>query len=215
MKRLVRNAVSKLIQEYRKTKLPYSVIVAGLGRCGTTLLFDACRRAVSNEALFVVDLERHTFGNQVIKTHDHPPDLLPSDTKVIFMYGDVINTVVSTTAQINDWGTWHFRHMHATTPFPPYEQLYFEDQLGLETQFDAWYCSQPFDLMTVRYESLYKPETIGMLRAFTGINLRLPAYRPRKTDGANHSVAPQLRRVYRSLISKIDEAADCKVWPRV
>ena len=69
-----------------------------------------------------------------------------------------------------------------------------------------------FDFISVRYETLYTEETQSMLAEFLGFRLILPPYRQRSTDWRQHERGDELATIYAGLNTKIEAAADCRVW---
>ena len=204
----------RLVVRALRVTLPYPVIVAGLGRCGTTLLYGAIEDRITNPSGFVIDLDSHCFANDLIKTHDYPPEVhLPEGTKVVFMFGNIVDTILSTTDQINDWGQWHYRHVRTPQAYRVNTDLYTNDDLRLEELFDAWYRPQQFDLLTLRYESLYQPGVMQTVQEYLGLTFSLPAYRPRSTNQQAHPATLTVANTYASLSRKIEDAEDVKVWP--
>ena len=188
--------------------------MASLGRCGTTLLYYAISAKVRNKRMHVSALDEASFDNTLIGTHGYPLKTAPAQpTKAIFLFGDIVDTVLSTTASINSWGRRHYAHTQTSQAFRPNEDLYTADLLELERLFDAWYRPQVVDLLTLRYETLYDPDSLERLEEFLGVRVRLPPYRKRTTDAASHPAAAEIRRVYQDLDAKIKAAADARIWP--
>lgn len=203
----------QLIRRVFRKRLKNPVVIAGLGRCGTTLLFRAIADTVSNLRRFVVDLDSHDFRNDLIKTHDYPPSqALPAGTKVVFMFGDIVDTVLSTASEVDKWPRLHFKHLRVPEAYRPYTDIFERDLLQFESLFDAWYRPQTFSLMTLRYESMYDPAARRALQQFLGLEFGLPAYRPRRTDKASHPFTLRVQETYASLDRRIETAEDYKIW---
>ena len=127
------------------------------------------------------------------------------------MFGNIMNTIISATKTINLWGELHFRNLHSDK-FKPYEDPYFEDVMLLENLFDAWYQSQNFPFMTVKYEGLYNKKTLQMLNDFVGFNIEFPPFKKRETDWSTHCQRNSVLDTYKNLNEKIEKADECKIW---
>lgn len=196
-------------------RLDFPLIVAGLGRCGTSLVFDTIRKSVRNPYCFARRLDAIDLtGNPVIKTHDYPPEGgLPPGTRAIFMYGNITDTIISTTTQINRWGSMHFDHLRSPYDFAGYTELYSADLLALEDMFAAWYRPQAFPLLCLRYETLYSEASQTALSDFLGYHPPFPPYRPRSTDQSSHPHTSTILETYRELDKKLRAAENFRYLP--
>ena len=192
------------------------VLVAGLGRCGTTLMINSLYKTLGNPIEFVLNSGTNDFKNGTIyKTHDFPNIVnYPKNLKVIFMFGDIRNTVLSASTKINDWGTLHFHHLHAEG-FKFNDQLFHHDDLNLEKMFDAWYQPQKFEFLSLRYENLYDERTRKSLNKFLGFELKLLPFEKRNSNFETHPEIHKIEKNYKNLIFKIDQAQDCKIWKSI
>jgi hypothetical protein len=218
--------------------MDHAVLIAGLGRCGTTLLFDTLVNKL-NFGGFIVDISNDTLAKEydtlgqndlakfwydypriqwksghVYKTHDFAPKNL-QNIKVVFLFGDPRNIVLSAhnVSPEEFILPLHYKHMHAD--FSKRSKYLIKDVLRLEENFDSWYKSQNFPLITVRYEKLYK--NVDMLEAFLNQSLQLPPYKERRFSWealtATSSFGKHLIcKTYQSLITKINNAEDIKIW---
>jgi len=187
-----------------------TIVVAGMGRCGTTLVFDAIRK--KNE--FVRDLQNLNNPDfirlNVIKTHDFPPTTLPPNTKCIYMFGNPYHIVFSSHGpKVNHHE--HYLNMHSE----PSSRFKFtwEDTLQLQKNFTLWHQPQPFPLLTLRYETLW--QNIHVLNEFLGFEVQLPKQKPRETHFENPQLANQMwevRRTYEPLHNIIEQAPNAKIW---
>jgi hypothetical protein len=201
-------------QQVRGLILKNAVIVAGLGRCGTTLLYQALRNyGFKTPAGFVDDLEGNVKLEPgcVYKTHALPPSNLPEHVKLVFMFGNPMDIVISTHKMINRWGREHHRHM-GSDRFVCNDCVLEADTLQLHKHFDSWYCSHSWPFISLRYEALYKRETLKALRCFLGINFKLPPFHRRSTDWTQHPEKKKLWQIYGDLNEKIARAEDVRIW---
>lgn len=185
------------------------IIIAGLGRCGTTLLFDSIR----NTNQFVRDISNINTPEfmpfMCIKTHDFPPEKLPENTTVIFMFGHPFDIVVSANDPNKVNVTEHYLNMHAN--FAEKNMCYKKDVLRLEEQFDKWMQPQTFNLLTVRYETLW--DNVNNIQEVIGVKFSLPEYKERQSCSTlSYSAIDSLGRTYGNLLHKINNAANYKQW---
>lgn len=188
-------------------------LVAGLGRCGTTLMCSSIKyknALVSNRTRFLPGLEGKKFSRGVVyKTHNFPPPYLPRNLKVIFMFGNPCNAALS--AYYNLSCTDHHKHVNVERSKDA-EEIFSRDIYNMETCFDAWYQPQGFEFLSLRYESIYKPSVQKMLYEFLGFQPTLPNKKQRRTDYRKHSRRLELEATYGSLCQKVDEAVDARIW---
>ena len=195
----------------------FYVIVAGMGRCGTSLVFSSIAEKLEDRS-FVKHIENYSFENGgVYKTHDLPPLNLSGNPKVIFMFGNPMNIAVSADnvdkeSRRNDnyeWSYAHYNHLHADVSKK--DLFHKEDTLGLEKQFDLWCKPQTFPLLTVRYETMFY--NLHTIKEFLGISdINFPEKIPRKTNWKEHIFKEDLEKTYKALNEKIILAPDIKKW---
>ena len=182
-----------------------AIIIAGLGRCGTTLLFNSISKnhyyKKHNDLIDFKSLINFKKGT-VYKTHDFPPlDELPSYVKVIFMYGNVYNTIISSHRRINEWSKSHHKHL-GSIGYIPNNDIFYRDSLGLSKQFSKWKATK---YLKIRYEDIYKKETILEISSLLGFKLNLEEEVKRKTDFKTHLFKVQLLKVYANLQNELDQ----------
>ena len=195
------------------------IIVNGLGRCGTTMLFDRIRRTRKSRFRqprfgFRVTFEDIPFDTAgTWKTHALPPapGVVPAEARVIYLFGNPMDIAVSTHWKINSWGEQHHCNM-GSDRFEPNNQVLREDSLDMAGHFAAWYAPQAFPLLTIRYESLWSPEAGAALDAFLGFELRLSTYRERERSWATHPEKETVEAAYGELAQTIDAADDVRLW---
>ena len=121
-------------------ELSNPIIVAGLGRCGTTLVFDAIKKMNQVKKFeFIVSLDSFSNyeNNTLYKTHSYPPRSLNDNIKVIFMFGDIADIIRSTHNKINEWGLLHHKHL-GSSRYSYNNSILEGDTLGLYDQFISW-----------------------------------------------------------------------------
>ena len=188
-------------------------IVAGLGRCGTTLMYNAITKTsnATKEKKFLArfgEQDRYVKGT-IYKTHDLPPAHLPPHVKLVFMFGNPMNAALSGFHEFED--DRHYHHV-GSDRFGHRENIFTEDILLLEKHFDSWYRPQNFEFIAIRYESLYEEQTLDMLEEYLGFRVALPPFRKRKTNWESHPMKDSLQKTYSRLDAKIRAAEACRIW---
>lgn len=188
-------------------------IIAGLGRCGTTLVQQALietHGVIKSRQFLSRFSDENKFVNGTIhKTHDLPPATLSSNVKLVFMFGNPMNAALSGYKEFSK--NKHYAHI-GVTDIPDREDIFSRDILLLEKHFDAWHRQQGFDFISVRYETLYAEATRAMLAEYLGFRVNLPPHRQRSTDWQQHDRRDELVATYSGLNAKIESAADARIW---
>lgn len=207
------NKTVRGILRYRALLSDCAVVVAGMGRCGTTLLYDAVRRRGLRGTRFTPSLPAvGAFRTgRVYKTHDFPPAQMPDNTRVIFLFGNPLDIVISTHRKINEWGRKHHKHLHSDL-FQPNDSLFRTDSLRLREHFEHWYRPQSFPFLSIRYESLFKPSTRSAIEHFLGFPVPLPEFRQRAADWSTHPQRDNLWKLYGDLHQTVQNVDDVRVW---
>lgn len=198
---------------YRSLLIANSFIVAGMGRCGTTLVYDALRRYGLKGTAFLSSLDEHDdyIPGRVYKTHDFPCAHVPSHVKMVFLFGNPMDIVISTHRKINEWGRQHHAHLHSNA-FTQNNVLFERDSLRLAEHFDAWYRSHDFNFVSVRYESLFDPRVRATLEDYLELSVPWPGFRRRQADWTTHPQRDRLWALYGGLYRRIEQAEDVKIW---
>ncbi|HHJ40429.1 MAG: hypothetical protein AXA67_07970 [Methylothermaceae bacteria B42] len=211
---LAENYSRKAKELYRKYISQQAFLVAGLGRCGTTLLTEALINSGLNPSMIFLENLR-TFsdykGGYLYKTHDYPPPTMPENVKVIYLFRNPMNIALSAYKKINEWGLVHHKHFHSDL-FRPNEDILERDTLHLERQFDSWFRPQKFSFISVKYENLFDDSTLSLLNDFLNVELKFKNILPSSTDFKKHPKHEKLLNAYGSLANKIERAPSCKVW---
>jgi len=188
------------------------IIIAGLGRCGSTILAQALNNNISPP--FSEHLQGYHFRNKSIyKTHDFAPPSLPLTAKVIFMFRNPMDIVVSTCAAIEryrdeNFGQEHYTHLHSD--FKQHNLCFVKDVMRLEENFDSWYQQQTFDLLTMRYERIF--DYIDSIEKFVGFKIKLPKKVESPTNWRLHEKMRNLELTYKCLSNKIEKTENAKIW---
>ena len=185
-----------------------------MGRCGTKLICDSLKKSGIFENRRFLDRfnqQEEYLNGFYYKTHDYPPDNLPANVKLIYMFGNPMNSAISAHKQINKWGYLHHYHLNSNM-YKFNNDIFYDDTLLLHKHFDAWYKEQNFEFISIKYEALYDTETIEILNRFLGFELNLIPFAKRETDYKTHSHKEDLIKTYAALNAKIEKADNVKVW---
>ena len=146
--------------------------------------------------------------NGVIKTHSFAPRELPEDYRAIFVFGDVVNAVLS--FRNKRWDKGSLRNMDVYKP-RFLTDVFRRDELGLEARFDSWVKENRYPVLLLRYEKMNEHER--KISEFLNKEVKLLPWRSRTTKrglvptGKSGVIAS----TYASLIRKIDEMPDAVI----
>lgn len=190
-----------------------AIIVASMGRCGSTMVYNAIHSHGFKNTTFLTSFKDcFIFANgSVYKTHDYPPKYLPCNVKLIYMFGNPMDIVTSTNNKINWWGKTHHKHIGSDL-FRENDDLFIKDTLQLYKHYKSWYRPQRFTFLSIKYEALFCRNNREILNEFVGFDLQLPPKLNRKANWLSHPRKDELLGLYGSLNEKILEAEDIKVW---
>ena len=194
------------------------IVVAGLPRCGTTLICSALvRKKISyyRAQKFLVNLEDDFIGNPgyVYKTHTPiPPKKLNSDTKVIYVFGDPRLAAISIHKKLNLKQAYVNAH---SDKYKEHDEIFERDLMRLSDNFSNWYREQTFPFASVRYDAMFEKSTREILESFLGTKLNLPLFKMRESQLKSHPKFEQLQAAYGSLAIKIAEASPVKIWDKL
>ncbi len=192
------------------------VIVDSMGRAGSGVLCHHIGKTTKYEGgQFKVSLDRYDYEpGSLLKTHDFPPNDPPSHAKFIWTFADPYEVVISVMNQIEneglDWVKQHARNLNGEPN--RVNDLPIYDALHLEENFDRWYSPHNFDVVTVKYRSIW--DKLDKLSEFIGDQIELPEYNPRekKIDKVDEDIRESIKQTYGSLYKKVKEAEDYKEW---
>ena len=175
------------------------ITVASIPRCGSTMLWRALNGLPPGDFTprWLKNIGCGAHGIKKLHAYEEV------DGKVVFLFGDIINSVISTKKNRFDCG--HFKNCgYEGNP----KNIYETDFLGYEKIFDLW-TKRP-DTALVRYEKLH--DNMYALCRFLGKEATLPPRRERRTghNSATLSELDAIKRTYASLILKIESMSDYK-----
>lgn len=206
-KRLLRPIINSV---YKKN---HALIIAGMGRCGTTLMVNSL---VKNHYFISTDfttrLKNMSFKKGYLyKSHDYPPRTLKKHVKVIYMFGNPMNTALSAHRRINEWGAEHHEHL-VSDLFEYNDSVIYQDTLRLKDNFLSWYKPQGFSFITIKYEELYNADVLANLSKYLGHDVKLLPQKQRFTDWHQSKFRDQLLNTYGDLQNMISMAESSKIW---
>jgi hypothetical protein len=192
-----------------------AVIVASMGRSGSTLCYAALREAAMggrgrDPAYFAPSLARTRLRRgQIVKTHDYP-DALPArraPAKALFIFGSTYAAALSVQGcRARDGEAWVAQHFaHCKSAASP-DALFERDALGMAQQVKAWAVTEALPVLCLRYGALW--DSLPRIARFTGYPLNLPMRTPRAAPDLPESLRQRAEAVYRPLDAIIDRLPD-------
>jgi hypothetical protein len=221
LKRVVKNLCQRLLI----SKCP-PIIVASMGRSGSTLIFDAIRhsrarswceplsrfkaRVFSDDAW---DLEKKEFRNGVVyKTHCLAYELpAGSNARVIFLFGPASDSALSVLSCRDkygeDWIQEHLQHLRANGKF---EDIGEKDVLRFADQLDSWMGYHDSKRLILHYDAIWDHQKL--ISEFCGFPVNLPARRPRSgVTKADEATRKKFKATYSELDQRIESLPRCKI----
>lgn len=217
---MIRPFVKNLARSLLLRKKESSVLLASMGRSGSTVLFESAvstmhegrdrffstRRSLSQDFVWTLKNARFETG-KVYKTHDFPDHLeAPDHLKVIYVFGDPLDIVRSVLSCEEKRGiAWieeHFLHLKAA--FEDYAHIFDKDVLRMGDQIDAWLRPQKFRLLTVKYDAIWEHEQ--GIADFLELPIKLPVRQPRESSDVTIS-AEQMRKFEATYSEQIERIA--------
>lgn len=218
--------IKRVLQHSLPTRLP-PLIVASMGRSGSTVVWDSLRHAVAcarfpqslqKQGLRLVsdqawDLDRKRYAPGVVyKTHGLAEEL-PADSgaKVVFLFGSATDAALSVLACRDRYGAaWidlHFEHLRAQGTF---DDLGRTDVLRFGDQLDGWIGKTGTDRLILHYDALW--DHVDTLSDFVGVPVQLPARRARSgANAADAATRARFAETYAALDARIAALPDCQV----
>lgn len=177
------------------------ILVAGIPRSGTMLVWNSLDESERAKTHLFPDVELSIEGKRIDKTY-----------KVIFLFSDPLLSVMSTYRMCNEINSWISKHAQHCGCYKEMDKIDIinRDDFNYEKMFDEWTTTDEFEVLCLRYETLY--ENINILEEFIGRKLDLPPWKKRQTTYNN--VSPELfgkiQKTYAGLVKKVHDFPDFK-----
>tara|TARA_R110002074_G_C12555300_1_gene667050 strand:+ start:2423 stop:3112 length:690 start_codon:yes stop_codon:yes gene_type:complete len=199
-----------------------SILVASMGRSGSTLLHSAvvtgwarkrfgvfaggAQRFVADEAWRLDEV--NLIGGVVYKTHDLAQFVPKSaNIKALFVFDQpskVAKSVASCRAKFGcNWFEEHREHLRGDGTF---QEFLERDTLRFEEQVLSWSTQDHVSVLGVRYSSIW--ENKDAIEAFLGFSIRLPQKVPRTAPQVSADVLERIKQSYSALDRRIDIVPD-------
>lgn len=200
-----------------------SLIHASMGRCGSWWF---CH---SVEGHFNKFVSFFNFGDivfspgELYKTHDYPPPAALPHMKIVYMFGNPMNIVVSAMDKFHYgesmvgklyYSPWEAFYKFHNADYTEHHKIYDKDTLHLEENFDRWYKPQPFPFVAIKYEEFVHADK-QPLYDFLGFSFAMLPYKKRQSDWQTRPQASRLKATYGKLADKIDAAPAIKIFDPV
>lgn len=187
----------------------HDLIICSPGGCGTSVFLEFFRH------------HRHTnwpLDGDGFKHRVQPPHLENPETKVIFMYSDPTDAVISLYAR-GYADAQSLKLGSRSLAFPATIEAFAasgRDQMGLTRQFNAWTAAgRDYPVLFVRYETAW--EHLDEIGAYAGVSdevmAQFPEQRERTTDrtALGEATVESLDRIYEPLRRSHARLADVEV----
>lgn len=202
------------------------IIVASMGRSGSTLIYDAICESVAEKRFKYFpwlkqrivfdaawDLDAQTYrSGAVYKTHGLGHELPKgTESKVIFLFGPASESALSVfkckEKKGDAWIKEHFQHMRADGEF---SEIGERDVLRFEEQLDSWSLKRDVPVMLLHYDAIW--ENQDTIAEFLGLPIKLPERRPRSASSEiDEATRKKFETTYRELDKRISEMPRCQI----
>lgn len=191
------------------------VIVASMGRSGSTLCFSTLQKSAKtilnrHPARFEASLARaRLFRGTIVKTHDYPDALQGrrEAVKVLFIFGSTYDAALSVydcRARYGaNWVEQHFMNCKSDATF---DDLFRFDALGMAQQIKEWSVFDDVPVLCVRLDALW--QHAADIARFTGYALDLPPKQARVEKKIPEDLRQRARTVYAPLDEEIAKLPD-------
>lgn len=193
-KKRVRYIFNFLCYKFNKSKRP-PIVVASMGRCGSTILFDAIRDSLAKEIFPFLPLAiarifcqgslwlpgKKIFKGFVHKTHSRGKNFpISSNPKVIYIFCIPSDSVLSAISQKSrkgiGWLSDHFKNFEVNGN---YEELAYHDVLRIEDNIKGWRNKKNVEILFIRYEKIWQYR--HKIEEFINLKIKLPRYKARRS----------------------------------
>ena len=209
MKKTIKRTVKQSLKYCVGLSNNPKIIVASMGRCGSSIVHDAISRAVADRILpgfkyrqsIISDvawepLETIFQNGLVYKTHAFPEEFKHvKNVKFIFVYGPASDSAISILSckyrKSSDWIKEHLKNLRANGPI---EDIVHTDVARFKEQIEKWTSHE--NTFPIEYSSLWKRQK--EMENFLGFKIDLPLRRNREST---------------KLVSKVDQLKIKESYP--
>lgn len=191
-----------------------------MGRCGSTILFDFvygyyaenCEDFHKPDKKFLpVISERNDSGKtEVWKTHDrNVPDILTSDLKFVYQYGNLFDILLSTTQSPLLAKNIHIsKHLGVDASWVGTYKWVEQDVLKLEEHFNNWTKPIGCPILLIKYEDIWDnlDKICDYFEIPRNYASNFPAKRKRRYDSSDmpQKLREDLMKTYGNLYERIE-----------
>lgn len=225
--RRLRLAGNRLFARLLFGKTPEKIIVASNGRSGSTMLCESIAEGLArqrfgpglvsrfSEFLCEVAIEFaprlqmiSPFSAPIIKTHDRPDNSSEIYGKVIFVFGDPLESALSTWLRIKrDGYIWFHEHLYHLRADARCGRLLESDLLGFKEQCRLWNASPRNSVLLVPFDELWDRQS--EISQFLGFRIELPNRKTRRPkpplSKINKEIFDELHREYERMVQLAHE----------
>lgn len=223
---IAKKRVKHGLQRMLPSNLP-PVVVASMGRSGSTLIWNGVRRGFTKKRFprpiegigsrlvseQIWDLKHARFAPGVVyKTHGLARDLQEGvEIKAVFVFGRASDAALSVLSCRNrfgdDWVERHLEHLGANGRF---DEISERDVLRFEDQLNDWTEATPFPSLSVRYDAIW--DHAADISSFVGAPVELPPQRARESlPGLSAATVDRFRDTYAALDARIEKMPSISV----
>ena len=166
--------------------------ICTFGKSGSYMLLEA----ILNSGLQVCRI----YNNGVDWNHQYPDSIYGS--KVIFIYADPCQVVMSVEEHDDDWVKQHYGNLRGDISNYRNHNV---DSLNLENMFIAFMQPQNFPMLSLKYECLW--ENVDIISEFVGRDIVLPQKKCRYREPT-----PELVKTYSRLKRYMNLFESAKIW---
>ena len=194
-----------------------SILIAGLGRCGTTYHHTCIHRTIGGSRYFVnipVDFAEHN----IYKTHCYPTVINHSENldkmKCLWFFGNPMDIVISTKRRLEEekFKELHFINLQSSM-IDESHKIFEKDVLNLERHFNKWTQQQDFDLMCINIDK-YDESIQKEIEKFLGLKINWSPTEKRHSSYKSHNDKDLICKTYKSLNEKIEKFPSFKIFSK-
>ena len=199
------------------------IVIASMGRAGSTFFFEVIRDALAKERFpnLPIKIGRvlcngsfwfpgyRLFNGLVHKTHSNA-DRFPENTsaRIIYVFCKPSDSILSVINMKSKKGLkWVYGHFHNLGVKGEYKNIIFDDVLMIRDNIFKWREKEGVNILLVRYEKIWQFQ--GEIEKFLNLKIKLPPMRKRnKLCKEAEELKEICKKNYELLDSVIDSMPD-------